>query len=165
MTTFKVGQLVRVTVPRCLAYGRIAMVVMVSNQVQARFADLPRSVAAEPNPDGFIQRFNPEDLAEVKGVPVAAFYLLVRVLTLVGTQEYVRYAIAHGELGQQPAAVAETVAARFFGALGDWDGEFYLYEGSAYASKLLSYEEITVADYISLSRTTPDYDFGVGENR
>lgn len=101
----------------------------------------------------------------VEGVPVAAFYLLVSVLTLVGTQEYIRYAIAHGELGQQPEAVAKTLAARFFGSLGDWDGEFYLYEGSAYASKLLSYEEITVADYITLIRTTPDYDLGDGDGR
>lgn len=138
---------------------------MVSDQVQVRFADLPRSVGAEPNPDGFVQRFKPEELAVVEGVPVAAFYLLVSVLTLVGTQDYIRYAIAHGELGQQPAAVAETLAARFFGSLGDWDGEFYLYEDSPYASKLLGYEEITVADYITLSRTTTDYDLGDGDGR
>ena len=160
MTKFKVGQLVRVKSPHCLAYGRVAMVVIAS-PVQVRFADLPKSVAAEPNPDGFVQRFKPEELAVIEGVPIAAFYLLVTVLTLAGTQESIRYAIAHGDTGQKPEEVAETVAAWFFGSLGDWDGEFYLREQSPYASKLLSYEEITMADYITLSRTTPDYDLGV----
>ena len=162
---FKAGQLVQVKSLRCLAYGRIAMVMTVREQVQVRFADLPKSVAAEPNPDGFVQRFEPEALAVIEGVPIAAFYLLVTVLTLVGTQAHKRYAIAHGDLGQQPENVAETVAARFFGSLGDWDGEFYLWEGSPYASKLLSFEHITVADYVTLRRTTPDYDLGVSENR
>lgn len=162
---FKVGQLVRVKSVRCLAYGRIAMVTTVFDQVQVRFADLPKSVAAEPNPAGFVQRFNPEELEVIEGVPIAAFYLLVIVLTLAGTQEYIRYAIAHGDIDQKPEDVAETVAARFFGSLGDWDGEFYIREGSPYSSKLLSYEEITVADYLTLSRTTPDYDLGVNVNR
>ncbi len=161
MTKFKVGQLVRVKSPRCLAYGRVVMVMSVSDRIQIRFADLPKSVAAEPNPDGFVQRFSPKELEMIEGVPVAAFYLLVTVLTLVGTQEHKRYAIAHGDIGQKPEDVAETVAACFFGSLGDWDGEFYLREQSPYASKLLSYEEITMANYIMLSRTTPDYDLGV----
>lgn len=165
MSEFQAGQLVRVKSVRCLAYGRIAMVVMVSNQVQVRFADLPKSVAAEPNPAGFVQRFNPEELEVIEGVPIAAFYLLVTVLTLAGTQEYIRYAITHGDFGQQSEDVAETVAARFFGSLGDWDGEFYIHEGSPYASRLLSFEHITIAEYVSLNRTTPDYDLGVSENR
>ncbi|PZO16896.1 MAG: hypothetical protein DCF25_11925 [Leptolyngbya foveolarum] len=160
MNTLNAGQLVRVTSPRSLAYGRVAMVMTVCDGIQVRFADLPQSVAANPNPDGLVQTFSFEELALVEGVPVAAFYLLVTVLTLVGTQEYVRYAIAHGKDNQRTQDVAETVAAMFFGSLGDWDGEFYLRENSPYASKLADFELITVADYIKLSRTTPDYDLG-----
>jgi hypothetical protein len=162
ITPFRAGQLVRVVMPRCLAFGRYGCVLMSDRQqVQIRFADLPKSVAAEPNPNGFVQCFKPEALEVIAGVPVAAFYLLVKVLTLVGTQEHIRYAIAHGDHSQPPAAVAETVVARFFGSLGDWDGEFYLREGSPYASKLVSFEHITLADYVTLSRTTPDYNLGV----
>ncbi len=160
MNIFNAGQLVRVTSPRNLAYGRIAMVMTVCNGIQVRFADLPQLVAASPNPVGLMQSFDPEDLVLVEGVPVAAFYLLVTVLTLVGTQEYVRYAIAHVEAGQKSCDVAETIAAMFFGSLGDWDGEFYLWENSPYAAKLVGFELITVADYIKLSRTVPDYDLG-----
>ena len=129
--------------------------------IQVRFADLPQSVAASPNPVGLMQTFDPEELTLVEGVPVAAFYLLVAVLTLAGTQEHTRYAIAHVEDGQEPCDVAETIAAKFFGSLGDWDGEFYLWANLPYASKLVDSELITVADYIKLSRTTPDYDLGV----
>lgn len=171
MSDLQAGQIVRVKPHHCLAYGRIAMVMTGSDPVLVRFADLPKLVAAEPSPDGFVQHFNPEDLEVIEGVPVAAFYLLVTVLTLAGTQEYTRYAIAHGDIGrlgdiaQKPKDVAETVAAKFFGSLGDWDREFYIREGSPYSSKLLSYEEITLADYVTLSRTTPDYDLGVSVNR
>ena len=160
MNTFYVGQIVRVVSPRCLAYGRVAMVMTVSDGIRVRFADLPKSVAASSNVDGLVQTFGVEKLAVVEGVPVAACYLLVTVLTLVETQEYVRYAIAHGNTDEQPCNVAETVAAKFFGSLGDWDGEFYLWENSPYAAKLLAFEPITVAQYIELSRTTPDYDLG-----
>ncbi|CAN5754646.1 hypothetical protein BH23CYA1_BH23CYA1_20130 [soil metagenome] len=161
-TPFQAGQLVRVIAPRCLAFGRYGCVLMSDRQqVQIRFADLPKSVGDEPNPDGFIQIFQTTELTLIAGVPVAAFYLLVTVLTLVGTQEYIRYATAHGDLDEKPADVAETIAARFFGSLGDWDGEFYLWQGSPYASKLLSFEHITVADYVALGRSTPDDDLGV----
>ncbi|MGB3573664.1 MAG: hypothetical protein WBG63_08035 [Phormidesmis sp.] len=160
MNTFYAGQLVRIISPRCLAYGRVAMVMTVSDGIRVRFADLPTSVAASPDPTGLVQTFGVEDLARVEGVPVAAFYLLVTVLTLVGTQEYIRYAISHGNASEQPCDAAETVAANFFGSLGDWDGEFYLWENSPHAAKLVDFELITVAQYIELSRTTPDYDLG-----
>ena len=136
------------------------MVVTVSGGIRVRFADLPASVAASSNPTGLVQTFGADELAIVEGVPVATCYLLVTVLTLVGTQEHVRYAIAHGNIDEAPEALANTVAARFFGSLGDWDGEFYLWENSPYAAKLLEFELITVAQYIELSRTTPDYDLG-----
>ena len=165
-TPFRAGQLVRVVAPRCLAFGRYGCVLMSDRQqVQIRFADLPKSIGAEPNPHGFVQVFQAEELAPVTGIPVAAFYLLVTVLTLVGTQEYIRYATAHGGIGHKPEEVAETIAARFFGSLGDWDGDFYLWEGSPYAAKLLSFEHITVADYVALGHSTPDYDLGGSVNR
>ena len=160
MNTFYAGQLVRVVSPRSLAYGRVAMVMTASDSIQVRFADLPASVAASSNPTGLVHTFDAEDLALIEGVPVAACYLLISVSTLVGAQECIRYAIAHGNADEAPEAIANTVAARFFGSLGDWDGEFYLWQNSPHAAKLLKFELITVAQYIELSRTTPDYDLG-----
>ena len=90
----------------------------------------------------------------------APLYLLVTVLTVVGTQEHKRYAIAHVHDGQSVDDVAETVAARFFGSLGNWGGEFYTWANTPYAARLLDAEPITVAQYAELRRTTPDYDFG-----
>lgn len=160
---FKAGELVRVNALRCLAYGRYGRVLMTSSrgdQVQIRFADLPMSEPPPTNPVCLVQCFSRNDLTLVEDVPVAAFYLVVIVLTLVGTQEHKRHAIAHGQTGQNPYDLAETVAAKFFGSLGDSDGEFYLWENTPYAAKLLSYEQITVAQYVELRRAVPDYDLG-----
>lgn len=162
----RAGQLVQVTARRSLAFGRYGRVLMsAGDQAQIRFADLPKSVSSEPNPTGFVQTFDCGDLTSVEDIPIAAFYLLVTVSTLVETQAYTRYAIAHGDIGQAPKALADTVVARFFGSLGDFDGEAYIWENTPYSASLSAYEEITVADYISLSRTTPDYDLGVRQNR
>ena len=158
---FSAGQLVKVNAPRCLAYGRYGLVLMTrGDQSQIRFADLPKASQPSQNPAGFVQFFSHEDLELIEGVPIAACYLLISVSTLVGTQEYIRYAIAHGDIDEAPEAIANTVAARFFGSLGDWDGEFYLWQNSPHAAKLLKFELITVAQYIELSRTTPDYNLG-----
>ena len=159
MTQLNAGQLVRVTSPGSLAYGRIAMVLTVHKGVQVRFADLPKS-AASLNPAELTQTFKAEELKPIKGVPVASYYLLVTVETIVGAQAYTRYAIAHGQEGEKAYDVAETVAAKFFGSLGNWDGGFYLWEASPYAARLDGFERITIAQYIELSRTTPDYDLG-----
>ncbi|WP_204141948.1 hypothetical protein [Halomicronema sp. CCY15110] len=74
-TGFRIGQLVRVVNLRHFAYGRLAMVMMggkVSSQV--RFADLPKGVAADPNPNGFVEGFDNEQLEAVENVPIAVTY-------------------------------------------------------------------------------------------
>ena len=163
---FYAGQLVKVIAPRCLAYGRYGLVLMTrGDQSQIRFADLPKASQPSQSPVGFVQFFNHEDLELVEGVPIAACYLLISVSTLVGTQEYIRYAIAHGDMDEAPEAIADTVAARFFGSLGEFDGTAYIWPNTPCSASLQSWEGITLADYISLSRTTPDYDLGVSQNR
>jgi len=64
------------------------------NKSQIRFADLPKASQPIQSPVGFVQFFSHEDLELVEGVPIAACYLLISISTLVGTQEYIRYAIA-----------------------------------------------------------------------
>ena len=135
------------------------------DQSQIRFADLPKASQPSQSPVGFVQFLSHEDLELVEGVPIAACYLLISVSTLVGTQEYIRYAIAHGNIDEAPEAIADTVAARFFGSLGEFDGTAYIWPNTPCSASLQSWEGITLADYISLSRTTPDYDLGVSQNR
>lgn len=161
MVYFNPNQLVKTTNYRSPAYGRYGYVVEeTGDTVKVEFADLPSLVRHNPNPDGRFMVFHVSAIEAVQGVPFASSYLLVTVLTLVGTQKYKRYAIAHVEEGQSAYDVAETIAANFFGSLGDWDGEFYLWKNTPCAAKLLDSKTITVARYAELRQTTPDYDLG-----
>ena len=158
VSTFTIGQLVRVDDTSTLSHGRYGHAVrLLGDRVEVEFADLLGIAAVMPP----VHMFEQSQLEAVTDIPAAPFYLLVTVLTLAGTQEYTRYAIAHGAAGESAAAVAEKIAARFFGSLGDYDGEYYLWLGTPYAAKLEKFELITVAQYAELRRTTPDYCMGI----
>ncbi len=158
VSTFTIGQLVRVNDASALSHGRYGHILsLCASRAEVEFADLLGVAAVIPP----VHTFEQSQLEAVTDIPVASFYLLVTVLTLVGTQEYTRYEIAHGVAGESAAAVAENIAARFFGSLGDYDGEYYLWPGTPYAAKLEKSELITVAQYAELRRTTPDYCMGV----
>ena len=151
---FNVGQLVKVADHRLLSFGRFGFVCSIEEgTVAVEFADTPV---------WFVQRqhFCTSAVEAVETVPRAISYILVTLRTLVGDAMYKRYAIAHVEDNQTGADVAETVAAKFFGSLGEWDGDFYRWEGSRYGAKLLSYRRISAAQYETLSLTTPDYCLG-----
>lgn len=157
-STFETPRLVRVDDYRSAAHGRYGRILkqITDSSFEVEFADLLGIPALTP-PSCMFER---SQLKVVKGVPDACFYLLVTVTTLVGTQEYTRYALAHGQVGESTHDVAETIAAKFFGSLGDWDGKYYLWPHTPCAAKLESFELITAADYDSLRRTTPDYNLG-----
>lgn len=157
-TTFESPQLVRVDDYRSAAHGRYGRILkqITDSSFEVEFADLLGIPALAP-PSCAFER---SQLKVVEGVPDACFYLLVTVTTLVGTQEHTRYTIAHGQVSESTHDVAETIAAKFFGSLGDWDGEYYLWTNTPCAAKLETFELITAADYASLRRTTPDYELG-----
>ena len=152
---FTIGQLVKVADHRLLSYGRFGHVCSVENgTVAIEFADLPLAVVQR-------RRFCASAIEAVTTVPPAVCYILVTIRPLSGDYEMCkRYAIAHVEDGETGADVAETIAANFFGSLGEWDGDFYRWDNSPYAAKLLSYRTITAAEYDVLSLTTPDYCLG-----
>ncbi|EDX82691.1 hypothetical protein S7335_993 [Synechococcus sp. PCC 7335] len=154
-TNFTIGQLVKVADHRLLSFGRFGYVSSVENgTVAIEFADLPVATFKR-------RRFCSSALEAVTTVPIATSYLMVTIRTVVANHEMRKcYAIAHVEDGETGADVAETIAAKFFGSLGEWDGDFYRWENSQYAAKLLSYRIITAAEYDVLSMTTPDYCLG-----
>ena len=158
---FYVGQLVRVNNYLSPAFGRYGHIVKeTGDTVQVEFADLPYWVSHGSSTDGRFMSFHVSALEAVQGIPAASRYLLVTVLTLVGTQEYERHAIAHVDKDQEMHDVAETVAAKFFGSLGEWDGRFYIWENTLYTARLINFKRITVTQYAELRRITPDYDLG-----
>ena len=161
MDHLEIGQLVKINNYLSPAYGRYGHVAeRMEDTVKIEFADLPLWVKHRSEADGRFMVLHTSAVEAVQGIPVASRYLLITVLTLVGTQEYEHHAIAHVEEGQSMNDVAETVAARFFSSLGEWDGEFYIWANTPHAAKLCDFKQITVAEYVELARTTPDYDMG-----
>jgi hypothetical protein len=105
-TGFRIGQLVRVVNPRHFAYGRLAMVMMGGKaSSQVRFADLPKNVAADPNPSGFVEGFDNEQLEAVENVPIAVTYALVTITEHSNGQEHQRHCLAHPEMDVPIGAV------------------------------------------------------------
>ena len=137
-------------------YGYIVAVDELNFQVKVEFVDEPELVSRNPRTQWC---FGWADIEVIEGVPVARLYILVSVLTRVGKQEQVRYVLAHVEDDQQTYDVAETVAARFFGGLGDYNGVFYQWPTSQ-SAKLIDFDLTTIGHYHFLSRILPDYDLG-----
>jgi hypothetical protein len=141
-TRFGIGQLVRVTDTRNPAYGRIAMVMMSGKgRSQVRFADLPKDVAASPNPAGFVEGFGNDQLEAIEGMPVAVAYALVTVTDRVNSQGHKHHCLAHAEMGQDIRVVAQAIAQNWSLIEGDISHE---------------YEEIALADYAVLSKVLED---------
>ncbi|MGB7085882.1 MAG: hypothetical protein WBD47_10035, partial [Phormidesmis sp.] len=87
---FTVGQLVRVTRIRSLAYGRVAKVVMAASlRVKVQFVDLPKAATIAQSFAGSLAIFETSELTPVDDGPAAAFYLLVTVVERKGDRRYV----------------------------------------------------------------------------
>ena len=157
-TRFTVGQLVRVTRLRSLAYGRVAQVLMAApHQVKVQFADLPKRISAHPNAVGCWAIFKNSDLMPVDDVPAAAFYLLVTVVERRGDRRDVHHCLAHGQSGQQQVEVANSVAQAWYGSGGRWDADEQVYRFGCHHFVLAEDgHEISLSEYVNFQAVLSD---------
>jgi hypothetical protein len=159
MAGFGIGQLVQVIDPRNLAYGRIAMVMTTKKlgRSQVRFADLPKGVAASPDPSGFVNVFDDDELTAIEGVHIAPFYALIEMNVVDGGRESIEYLLAHGDSAAAIETIFQNVVRTWYDDDAQWDDkmEGYWVEGgllvSAVALKLIS-----LARYIALNDVLSD---------
>jgi len=152
-TGFRIGQLVRVVNPRHFAYGRIAMVMMGGKaSSQVRFADLPKGIAADPNPNGFVEGFNNDQLEAIEGIPITPFYAIVTIDERNGEQEYRQQVLARGD-SEDFEVIAQEIARTWYddddGATWDETLEAYWTDFGATVS-VAGWELITLAQYVAL---------------
>lgn len=158
-TNFKAGQLVRVNNPRNLAYGRIAMVMTAKGKVRSlvRFADLPKTESASPNPAGFTETFPNDDLTLVHDIPMADFYLLVTIVERNGDRRYVHHCLANGIQGQRQETLADSIAQCWYESGGEWDMATNAWRFDTYHFVLAEdWRELTMAEYINLATDLTD---------
>ena len=164
-TRFEAGQLVRVSCPYSLAYGRIARVLKTEQyRVDVQFIDLPKVLSDSQRSDcyGYATVFASNDLTTVASIPEAAFYLLVTVVERDSDRRYVHHCLARGHAGEQQAEVANGVAKGWYGVGGKWDADEQIYRFSTHRFVLSEdWHEISLAEYINWlgalgDRTTDD---------
>jgi len=158
MSEFRLGQLVRVVDPRCLAYGRIAMVICSKQggRSQVRFADLPRGVAASPDPTGFVSVFDDDELQAVEDPPVAGFYAVGEIYEQNGEREYSHYCLAHGAVGQLDR-VTDAIAKDWYASGGEWSDseDAYVFDDCT-RTYPQQWRIIPLAEYIQFRQLLPD---------
>ena len=161
-TRFTVGQLVRVTRLRGLAFGRVAKVLMTApHQVKVQFADLPKALSTNPNAVGCWAILKNSELMPVDDVPAAAFYLLVTVVERRGDRRYVHHCLAHGQSGQQQVEVTNSVARAWYGSGGRWDADEQVYRFSCHHFVLAEdWHEISLAEYVNFRSVLRDLTAG-----
>jgi hypothetical protein len=153
-TGFRIGQLVQVTDPRNFAYGRIAMVVTGGKgRSQVRFADLPKDVAADPNPYVFVEGFDSEQLEAIDDVPIAVAYALVTITERTNGQEHQHHCLAHAEMDVTIDAVAQAIALNWHSHGLRWSEPLETYLEVNVSQE---HEEITATEYMVLSRVLED---------
>ncbi|MGI8932522.1 MAG: hypothetical protein ACR2FS_00460 [Phormidesmis sp.] len=157
MTRFNVGQLVRVTRIRSLAYGRVAKVVMAAPQrVKVQFADLPKAASGSQSFAGSLAIFESSELSPVDDVPAAAFYLLVTVIERRGDRRYVHHCLAHGQTRQQQRQVVDDVAQAWLDG-GQWDADEQVYRfGCQHFVLAEDWHEISLAEYVNFRSVLSD---------
>ena len=158
-TNFKAGQLVRISDPRSLAYGRVAMVMSAEwkGRSLVRFADLPKTESASPNPAGFTETFAISDLTLITNVPIAALYLLVTIVERIGDRRHTHPCLAHGN-EQEQATLANSVACSWYeGCGGHWDKQKAVWRFDTHHFVLAEdWRELTMAEYINLATDLTD---------
>ena len=157
-TRFTVGQLVRVTRIRSLAYGRVAKVVMAAPlRVKVQFVDLPKAATIAQSFAGSLAIFETSELTPIADVPTAAFYLLVTVVERRGVgvaspaenRRYVHHCLAHGQARQQQRQVANGVAQAWLDG-GRWDADEQVYRFGCHHFVLAEdWREISLAEYVN----------------
>ena len=159
MTRFNIGQIVRVTYPCSLAYGRVAQVVVTEPpQVKVQFVDLPKSASGSQCCAGSFATFESNELTPVNDIPTAAFYLLVTVIERDGDRRYVHHCLALGQTGQQPVQVANGVVQARYGSGGKWDADEQVYRFGCYHFVLAEdWCEISLAQYANFQDVLKDF--------
>ena len=158
MSGFRLGQLVQVIDPRHLAYGRIAMVLCSKKggRSQVRFADLPKGVGASPDPTGFVNIFDDDELTPLD-LPIAPYYALVTNKEQIGERQYSQYCLVHGESEAAIDSIAQEVARTWYGDGGQWDETIEAYWVDWGATVALDYwNAITLAQYAHLRQALTD---------
>ncbi|MEO0768497.1 MAG: hypothetical protein AAFY72_03545 [Cyanobacteria bacterium J06649_4] len=162
-TRFEARQLVRMSCPYSLAYGRIARVLKTEEyRVDVQFVDLPKVLSDSQRSDFCSTVFTSNDLTLVSDIPEAAFYLLVTVVERDGECRYVHHCLAHGQGGQSQTEVANGVAKGWYGIGGKWDADEQVYRFTLHRFVLSEdWHEISLAEYVNLlgvlgDRTTND---------
>ena len=157
-TNLKAGQLVRINDPRSLAYGRVAMVMTAKGKGRSlvRFADLPKTESASPNPAGFTETFATSDLTLVANVPIAALYLLVKIVERNGDRRHTHQCLAHSN-EQEQATLANSVACSWHGDDGHWDKTKAVWQIAKHHFVLAEdWRELSMAEYINLAADLTD---------
>lgn len=153
MAGFGIGQLVQVNNPHNLAYGRIAMVLCgkKGGRSQVRFADLPKGVAASPDPTGFVNVFDDDELIAIKDVPIAPFYGLIEMNVVDGGRESCEYLLAHSDSAAAIETIFQNVVRTWYDDDAQWNDEMegYWIEGGLLVSAT-GLKLISLARYIAL---------------
>ena len=158
MNRFEPNQIVRVTRPSELAYGRLAVVVMAApHQVKMQFIDLPKRVQVVQNMIGALALIESSALSLVEGIPRARLYLHVTVVERDGDRRYVHYCLAHSVGKQTHQQVADGVAQGWYGTGGKWDADEQVYRFSCKRFVLAEdWRALTPAEYINLRDFLPE---------
>lgn len=151
-TRFETGQLVRVSCPHSLAYGRIARVLKTEQcRVDVQFVDLPKTLSDSQRSDCYSTAFTSNDLTPVPDIPEAAFYLVVTIVERDSDRRYVHHCLAHGQGGQSQTEVANGVARGWYGIGGRWDEDEQVYRFALHRFVLAEdWHEISLAEYVNL---------------
>lgn len=157
-TRFKTGQLVRVSCPYSLAYGRIARIIRVAQyRVDVQFVDLPKALSDSQRADSDTTVFTSNDLTPIPDIPVADFYLLVTVVERDGDRRYVHRCLAHGQASEPQTAVADGVAKGWYGVGGKWDADEHVYRFTLNRFVFAEdWYEVSLAEYINFRSVLSD---------
>lgn len=155
---FEAGQLVRISCPESLSYGRIARVVRAMQcRVDVIFVDLPETLSESQQDDCCSTVFISNHLALVQDVPAAAFYLLVTVVERDGDRRYVHHCLAHGYSVEWHTTVADGVAKGWYGVGGKWDANEHVYRFSLNRFVFSEdWHKISLAEYVNLRSVLRD---------
>lgn len=140
-----------------LAFGRIGMVLSSRNGSSlVKFADFPNHI--EPRFNAGTAFLN-EQIQLIEGIPVADFYLVVTIDEQNGSQEYTTRVLAHGNIPETAGGIADAIARNWYEDGGEWDEDEDAYDFSSdrpLRSSVANVEEISVGQYITLSKWIPD---------
>jgi hypothetical protein len=141
--SFDAGQMVRVSDPRSLTYGRIGQVLATEQgQSRIRFAD----------DSGFVFPLSNISLKKVSGIPAAHLYLRVEVLVNINRDvAYSHWCVAVGNAKHSPEELAHAVVRSWYPG-GAWNESdlCLVVEDLGLVVRAKKWKEISAAEYADL---------------